>query len=342
VSAQKLSHFGIGASEIAAVAGLNPFASPWDVYLRKTGQAPDIEETAPMEWGNRLEPAIRKAYADHSQLTVLVPTTSIFRSDVRWARATPDGVVFTAEPANDVATSIINPTIGEAVPASGADRILQIKNVGAWVEKSWDDAPPAYVQLQEQWELFVTGLARADVAVLIGGNDFRVYTIHRDDKMITDLVSIADAFWRRVEARTPPPIDESDACKEHFERAFTKSTKVEMVADEELEAAIAKWKELHAEEKRVERELKQVRNIVRASLAGAQADRVKSAHGTPYLINPQPKPDTNWQLVAELLGSTKCGPEEFKALVSANTNMSTPSRSLYPPRSWSKEEKETA
>lgn len=36
---QELSRHGIGASEIAAIAGLNPYASPWGVWPAKTGQS---------------------------------------------------------------------------------------------------------------------------------------------------------------------------------------------------------------------------------------------------------------------------------------------------------------
>src|SRR5689334_16414020 len=90
---QQLSSLGIGASEISAVVGMNPYASPWSIWLRKTGQAPDVEETEPMEWGNRLEPAIRQKYVDVTGHSVYVPPKSMFSEERPWARATPDGIV---------------------------------------------------------------------------------------------------------------------------------------------------------------------------------------------------------------------------------------------------------
>lgn len=312
---QTLSHFGIGASEIAAVAGLNPFASPWDVYLVKTGQAASFEGNELTEWGHRLEPAIRQAYADATGSAIHVPTESMFHPETKWARATPDGIVLDGE---------------------RWLHLVQCKNVGEWPGKAWSDAPPAYVQLQEQWELYVTGLDRADVAALIGGNDFRVYTVHRDDKMIADLVTIAEAFWRRVETRTPPPIDESEACKRHFEGKLKKSA-TELAADAELEAQIVEWRRLHAEHKRIEKQIDRLKNAVRAAMADAQADRIRSSIGTPYLQQRAGGVTTNWRLVAELIGSTKCDPEEFKALVAANSEQKPASLTLVPPRDWSKE-----
>ncbi len=321
---QQLSNHGIGASEISAVAGLNPYASPWDIWLRKTGQTPDVEQNAPMEWGHRLEPAIRQAYADKTHASLHVPAESLFHPEHTWARATPDGIL------------VSNAGTWQA--------ILQCKNVGTWVEKSWSDAPPAYVQLQEQWEMHVTGLTRADVAVLIGGNDFRIYTVHRDDKMIADLVTIATDFWRRVETRTPPKVDESEACQRHFEKKYAKAESIELVADGELEQLIAEWRTLHLRSKADEKRIKTIRNLLRQQLAEAKADRIQSSAGTVFLSRPseaaEPQHVTDWRLVAQLIGSTKCANDEYAAIVSANTAVvtsTTRERTLYAPKAWAKE-----
>jgi len=322
VATQKLSSSGIGASEIAAIAGLNPYASPWDVWLKKTGQVPDVEQNAPMEWGHRLEPAIRQKYCDETNELVHVPGESLFSKEFPWARATPDGV---------------------AVDDKGFPNwkhLLQCKNVGTWVEKAWSDAPPVYVQLQEAWEMMVTGLPRADVAVLIGGNDFRIYTVHRDQKVIDDLLTIASDFWKKVETRTPPPVDESEACKRHFEKKLKREA-IEVIADGETEQLFTEWhtlvRRMKADEKRVET----IRNLVRQQMAEAGATIIKSSIGDAKLSLPEtpaPKSETNWKHVAELLGSR--APKKFAELVKAATTTSTPSAkapTLYAPRSWAKE-----
>jgi putative phage-type endonuclease len=322
IAKQQLSSFGIGASEISAVAGLNPYASPWDIYLRKTGQAPDIEPTEPMEWGNRLEPAIRQKYCDDTGELVHVPITSLFHADYPWARATPDGIALAKE--------------------HGWKHLLQCKNVGSWVEKAWSEAPPSYVQLQEQWEMLVTGLSRADVAVLIGGNDFRIYTVHRDDKIITDLLTIAGEFWMRVETKTPPPIDESEACQKHFESRFAKGSTVELIADGETEMLMSTWHELTKTQKATETVIKRIRNEVRSRLADAQAGSLVSTIGIAKLITsaPEPKVETDWKLVAQMLGSV-IGGEEYDEIVRANTKTTTtePKQTLYAPKNWAKESK---
>lgn len=320
---QTLSTHGIGASEIAAIVGMSPYASPWDVWVRKTGQAPDVDSTPAIEWGHRLEPAIRQAYADRTGAVMYVPSESMFHTVHRWARATPDAIV-----------------LGDV---GGWQYLVQAKNVGYWPGRDWDDGPPVFVQLQEQWEMFVTGLARADVAALIGGSDYRVYTVHRDDSMIGDLVDIAAAFWRRVETRTPPIVDESTACRDHFSRRLARVAPVELVADEDQEALMRRWHAARTARASSEKTVEQSRNAVLAALDGARADRLVSSMGVAKLARhaASTKRVTNWRYVAELVASASRPPtrEEYAEIVEANTVSATvPAHvSLREPREWGQE-----
>lgn len=330
-SNQRLSTYGVGASGIAAICNMNPFASPWDLWLSSTGQAPPIEENEPMEWGNRLEPAIRQKYCDETGALVYVPPESLFHPERSWARATPDGVV------------VIDDRPAQKSERRNWAHLIQIKNTGYWMAKDWDAGPPVHVQLQEQWELMVTGLQRADVAVLIGGNDYRCYTIHRDDKAIEDLVTIANDFWSKVEKRIEPKVDDSDACKRHFEKRFKRDA-VELVADKDTENLFAEWRALEMRVKLDEQRKKTIRNEVRKLMADAGASVVRSTLGDAKLTipaEPTAKTVVNWKHIAELLGSTKCTPQEFIDLVQTSTSTLTPepkAPTLYAPRNWSREQ----
>lgn len=318
---QRLSTHGIGASEIAAIAGLSPYASPWDIWLRKTGQAPDVEESPEMEWGLRLEPAIRQKYADLTGATMYVPSESLFHPERHWARATPDAIV-----------------LEDAEPLARWQHLLQCKAPGYWPGKDWDEGPPSYVQLQEQWEMFVADLQRADVAALIAGSDFRVYTVHRAEGLIADLVDIAEAFWRKVETRTPPQVDESKACRDHFTRQLAKAPPAELVADNQLVMTLAEWREARAVLKATEKQLARLRNEVLSTMTGAQVDRIVSPIGSPKLARTPAREhqEIDWKYVATLLGSTDR--ERFDALVKAATTTTTTEAtvSLREPREWSK------
>jgi predicted phage-related endonuclease len=96
------------------------------------------------------------------------------------------------------------------------DAALEIKNIGAYQSKKWDDLekPPLNVQVQVQHQLAVTGWQVGFVAALIGGNEFRIYRIERDDKFIESLVITLDEFWHLVQTETMPKVDGSDVTRD--------------------------------------------------------------------------------------------------------------------------------
>jgi len=52
---------------------------------------------------------------------------------------------------------------------------------GDWgLDAGDEDGMPDYYLAQVEWQLSVTGLKTAYIAVLIAGNDFRIYKIHHD------------------------------------------------------------------------------------------------------------------------------------------------------------------
>ena len=54
---------GIGGSDAAAVMGLNPWKSPLDVYLDKTGQLMESPDNPALYWGRVLEEVVAREYS---------------------------------------------------------------------------------------------------------------------------------------------------------------------------------------------------------------------------------------------------------------------------------------
>lgn len=360
----KRSTFGIGASDIAAIAGLSKYSSPWDVFKRLTSTSIDelqqqiegdelgadlVAGDAELEqddrdmysragWGHRLEPAIRQAYCDETGLTVRLVGSLFASSDGRpWARATPDGIACEPQHAGPATHTIV----------ADLDRLVQIKNVGQFLAQEWADAPPDYVQLQEQWELYVTGLQRADVAALIGGGEFRIFTIWRDDKMIEDLVSIAEDFWNRVQRGQSPDVDGSAACRAMIGRRLAAVKPIELVADDSAEALTTEYKQHYLAEYSAVTGKKLTANQLLERLAGAGATKLVTSHGT---IGTRRVPEkvvasTDWKSVARELGDRFGVTEaQLAALIAEHTGTTTKasSISLIAPRSWSALKKGTS
>jgi predicted phage-related endonuclease len=98
-----------------------------------------------------------------------------------------------------------------------ADKLLECKTSSAFNKNDWgepgtDQVPPLYL-VQCAWYMAITECRSADLAVLIGNSDFRIYTIARDLELEGLILSHAHHFWHEhVLGKKPPePISVQDA-----------------------------------------------------------------------------------------------------------------------------------
>jgi putative phage-type endonuclease len=200
---------GIGGSDIAAIAGVSPWRTAVDVYFEKRAEAPPAEESPAMYWGTQLEDLVAREYAKRTQRRVQRVNAILRNRYQPWQMASLD-------------RAVINPDIaGRVIWRQGrltTDRILECKTANGFAANLWgepgsDQLPDAYL-LQCQWYMGVTGVEHADLAVLIGGQDFRVYHIARDQDTIDLLVALAAEFWSDCQAGRPPiPTTAADAAR---------------------------------------------------------------------------------------------------------------------------------
>lgn len=177
---------GIGSSEIAAVCGIDKYRTPLDVYLEKLGLVESFQGNNFTYWGTKLEKPIAEHYAE-TNLVELIEVGTLVHPECSFILATPDRIVH----------------------EDGVwKKCLEVKTANAWSKKSWgvgsDEIPENYFA-QCQWEMLVTGLNECDLAVLIGGNDYREYQIKRDDELLGILVEKATVFWNEHVMKGIPP-----------------------------------------------------------------------------------------------------------------------------------------
>ena len=189
----RLRREGIGSSDAAAAVGLNPYQSPLELWMHKTGrgdQLPAIDpgdDSSPMYWGTLLEPIVAAHYTRRTGNKVRRINAILQHPEHPWMLANIDREVIGAP---DV-------------------QILECKTAGIHGARLWRDGVPEYVQLQVMHQLAVTGKSAADVAVLLGGQELQVFRIERDDTLITQLIALEQQFWGYVERDQPPPADGS-------------------------------------------------------------------------------------------------------------------------------------
>lgn len=201
----ELRRTGVCASEVAALVGLSPYSTPLDIWRYKV-EGLRLEENPAMRRGRLLEPAVAQWYAETTGATLRSPGTLAHPMFSR-ALATPDRI---------------------ATLPDGEERLLEIKTASwfqreDWGEEGTDEIPQHYV-CQVQWTMFVTEKQTCDVAVLIGGEDFRRYRVERDEELIQLLFIEANRFWvEHVEPKEPPAVDGSKAASEWLASRYPNS-----------------------------------------------------------------------------------------------------------------------
>lgn len=248
----KARQSGIGGSEIAAIVGLNQYTTPMQVWESKVNPVVEDDDSAnePMYWGTTLEDVVAKEYAKRTGRKIQRVTEQMRHPDFKYAIANID-------------RAAINPDIAKRVfwkdNKLTTDRILECKTANGFAAKQWgdigsDQVPESYL-IQCQWYMGITGASICDLAVLIGGQDFRIYTILRDDDLIADLLIAGGAFWELVQNKTPPdPANYAEAVKKW---GNSDPSKVAEAGDdlaieiEVLQRVKAEIKELEAEEERI-------------------------------------------------------------------------------------------
>lgn len=211
---------GIGGSDVAAIMGLSAYKSPFQVYVEKTeGLSDDISDKPSVYWGNVLEPVVADEYARrHPETEVIVPDFMLRSKDRPWAQASLDRV-------------IVDPELGTGV--------LEIKTAGFMRSCDWDEYVPIYYLTQVAHYMSVTGCGFADVAVLIGGQDYREFRVMRDQDDIETVNRAVDRFWEdNVLARVPPSIGPSDSGTIF---SMHKTDDGEMVESETVPSALSRY-----------------------------------------------------------------------------------------------------
>jgi putative phage-type endonuclease len=194
---------GIGASDVAGILGLSPYSTPFTVWADKLHDT-RRDATAAMERGKRREKVILDEFEAETGLYVRARQVLVAHPNFEWARATLDGLIYETPLLFADATEPINP--------SAALGLVEAKHDGSF--KRWDQIPDHH-QIQVQWQLFVTGLRNAWLAVWHAGQP-EIYEIETDfglQQMMLDRVNDfrAKHIVGGIDGPTPPDPDSHPA-----------------------------------------------------------------------------------------------------------------------------------
>ena len=188
-----IRQLGIGSSDAAVAIGLSPYKCPLSLWLETTARkAPeDISQKEAVLWGVELEPVLAQVYTKRTGYKVRRVNAVLQHPEHTFMLANLDR---------------------EVVGHPDGPGILEIKTASYHSAPQWEEGVPVAYQCQVLHQLAVTGHAWAEVAVLIGGQDFRIYRIERDEEKIGDLIRREAHFWQQVRQDwQPEPDGSSDA-----------------------------------------------------------------------------------------------------------------------------------
>ncbi len=229
----------IGGSDAAAILGVSPWQTRYQLWAKKTGLI--AEQVSPEKEkifarGKRLEPVILQMFEDESGLKV----------DHRNRRFSDSEYPF-------LAAEIDGETGNENIDAKTAQPFAR----HLWGEPGSDEIP-IYYAAQFMHGLMVTGRDVCHVAAMIGLDDFRIFKIQRDDELIAMIREREVEFWGMVQNQTPPEIETAEDAL----MAWPQSTGSRIEVSADIADRVIALKELKATIKELENREEALKNAI--------------------------------------------------------------------------------
>jgi len=234
---------GIGGSDVAAIMGLSPWKTAYQVYREKRKEVEDWGGNSLTDWGKRMEPAIRQWYSDQTGRDVRLPDKIMYHPQHPFMLASSDG--FTDD-----------------------GRVVEIKTARSG--KNWGEPEtnqiPDYYAVQVHHYMTITGFQVADIPVSIAGGSPSLYIVEADKEISEMIIEACAKFWERVQSGNPPdPVTYADAVQR-----FGKSPAVgAVVASESVFNVVNGLRHVRARIEHLEGEEKELKGQIIAALGNA-------------------------------------------------------------------------
>lgn len=190
------------STDIAALFGLSPYKTAFELWHeKKAGERVEFVENERMKWGRRMEATVAAGIAEDHWWTIRAMKEYMRLQGLRIGSSFDFRII-------SVSPEILLPN---AEDDTDDDAILEIKCVdflqfreGWTIDEGFIEAP-AHIELQAQHQMLVSGLKRAYIGVMVGGNDIRVIERAADPQVHAGILAAAAAFWKSIDENNPPP-----------------------------------------------------------------------------------------------------------------------------------------
>lgn len=231
------------STEVAALFGLSPYITEFELYHLKVGNvASSFELNDRSKWGQRLQDSIAVGIAEDQGWKVRKMTEYIRMPELRIGSSFDFRIQHEDEQ---------------------ADGLLEIKNVDALIFRDgWMVAEdktieaPEHIELQVQHQMLVSGLSYAIIGALIGGNRVILEKRIADAEIHHAIKAKVASFWERVDSKSPPEPDfHRDIETIKRLHSFAQPNKVvDVSGDERLEQLVTRYRDFGRTKKEAEDE----------------------------------------------------------------------------------------
>lgn len=239
----------IGGSDVAAILGVSPWKTPFQLWQEKLGLF--TEEPSPAKQrifarGKRWEPVVVEMLVDELQ-----------------ARGHDVQVLARNQRYQDAEHPFLACELDLEILIDGEELNGEMKTVHPFAAKDWgeqdSDEIPVYYAAQAMHGLMIYPRKRTLVAGLIGADDLRIHYVERDEETITAMRQKEVEFWNLVQTETPPELTNAEDVRRMFQRdngvtVECGSEVAELV--ERLKSVKASAKALEAQQEEIETRIK--------------------------------------------------------------------------------------
>jgi putative phage-type endonuclease len=286
--------------------GVSPYKTLTGVWLDKKGitDESEIKNNEAIYWGNALESVIADRYARDAK-------TALQKGEFKQS-------------------GIVGGTIDFFDPNS--DKIIEIKTAGMrqlsfWGESTLEQVPTQYL-CQVMWYLGLHEKEKADIAVLIAGNDYRVYPITFNPELFGIMKDMAEDFWSQyIIGNKEPTPDGSDDYNRYLNAVAPQNNGKIAIPTEEVREVVTQVVTLKSELKKIEKNLDIEEQKLKAMIG--ELDGFKDNTLTATWKKSKDSEKTDWRSVAMDLALELNNEALWESSRKQHTTISEGSRRLY-------------
>ena len=245
---------GIGSSEVGSLLGLNPYETPYQLWLRKTGRVPKVEqESFLMKAGHYLEDAVSRFYADETGAVIVKSSAKEFvvvDKERPFMRVSPDRYAYPAGAKKTAENRLI----------------IECKTTQKSV--TFDDLPKTWF-VQLIYQLGVCKINQGALAWLISGREFGFRNFNFDAEFFGWIAEEVERFWTDciVGDQEPALIDVKDILIKYPRHEAGKAVE----ATPELIERWQEYKDADAEVRRLTKIKDDAADAIKMAMADAES-----------------------------------------------------------------------